>query len=307
MRDHGVFEPGDLSGLDFQTWLAQIDDAASDDVFVDYLGPKHATVLWEQSKTLIVTFEHHSDLSAYSSGVPIGWQLAQEKGWSHLCVVSEHQDWFRDPHVIRHFDRLIDDGFLDQFDDVIFYGCYAGGYAAAAYSVSYPMATVIAINPQATLNPSIASWDKRFKHTRRQDFTTRFGYAQKMCESAKNVFVFYDADSPENAMHAALFQGDNVTHLRSLVKSVDPAEFFQATRFLPAIAALTSDNPLREFYKLQRARREMLRHLRSLLGQAQARPGPLLTKLVCQHTLRLHPTAPKFVAALQQVEQTAAE
>ena len=111
MRDHCVFEPGDLSGLDFQTWLAQIDDAASDDVFVDYHGPKHATVLWEQSKTLIVTFEHHSDLSAYSSGVPIGWQLAQEKGWSHLCVASEHQDWFRDPHVIRHFDRLIDDGF----------------------------------------------------------------------------------------------------------------------------------------------------------------------------------------------------
>jgi hypothetical protein len=92
-----------------------------------------------------------------------------------------------------------------------------------------------------------------------------------------------------------------------MVKSVDPAEFFQATRFLPTIAALTSDNPSMEFYKLQRARRDMLRHLRTLLGQAQARPGPLLTKLVCQHTLRLHPTAPKFVAALQQVEQTAAE
>ena len=108
-------------------------------------------------------------------------------------------------------------------------------------------------------------------------------------------------------MHAALFQGDNVTHLRSIVKSVDPAEFFQATRFLPAIAALKSDNPSMEFYKLQRARRDMLRHLRSLLEQAQARPGPLLTKLVCKHTLRLHRTAPKFVAALQQVEQTAAE
>ena len=51
----------------------------------------------------------------------------------------------------------------------------------------------------------------------------------------------------------------------------------------------------------------MLRHLRTLLGQTQARPGPLLTKLVCQHTLRLHLTAPKFVAALQQLEQTAAE
>ena len=128
-----------------------------------------------------------------------------------------------------------------------------------------------------------------------------------MCENAKNVFVFYGQESPENAMHAALFQGDNVTHLRSIVKSVDPAEFFQATRFLPAIAALISDDPAKEFYKLQRGRREMLRHLRTLLGQTQARPGPLMTKLVCQHTLRLHPTAPKFVAALQQVEQTAAE
>ena len=108
-------------------------------------------------------------------------------------------------------------------------------------------------------------------------------------------------------MHAARFQGDNVTHLRSIVKSVDPAEFFQATQFLLAIAALISDNPSREFYKLQRARRDMLRNLRTPLRQAQARPGPLLTKLVCQHTLRLHPTAPKFVAALQQVEQTAAE
>ena len=87
MRDHGVFEPGDLSGLDFQTWLAQIDDAASDDVFVDYLGRKHATVLWEQSKTLIVTFEHHSDLSAYSSGVPIGCNWRRKRG-GRICALS---------------------------------------------------------------------------------------------------------------------------------------------------------------------------------------------------------------------------
>jgi hypothetical protein len=81
-------------------------------------------------------------------------------------------------------------------------------------------------------------------------------------------------------MKAALFRGDNVTHLRNIVKSVHPAEFFQATRFLPAIAALASDDPATEFYKLQRGRRDMLRQLHALLGHAQARPGPLLTKLV---------------------------
>ena len=87
MRDHGVFEPGDLSGLDFQTWLAPIDDSASDDVFVDYLGPKHATVLCEQSKTLIVTFEHHSDLSAYSSAFPLVKSWRRKKG-GHICALS---------------------------------------------------------------------------------------------------------------------------------------------------------------------------------------------------------------------------
>lgn len=85
---------------------------------------------------------------------------------------------------------------------------------------------------------------------------------------------------PENAIKAALFRGDNVTHLRNIVKSVHPAEFFQATRYLPAIASLASDDPATEFYKLQRGRHDMLRQLRALLGHAQARPGPLLTKLV---------------------------
>lgn len=56
-----------------------------------------------------------------------------------------------------------------------------------------------------------------------------------MCESAKYVFVFYDQDSPENAMPAALFQVDNVTHLRSIVKSVDPAEFFRRRGFCPRL------------------------------------------------------------------------
>ena len=65
-------------------------------------------------------------------------------------------------------------------------------------------------------------------------------------------------------------------------------------------------HPRNRVHLLLRRRIDILRPLRTLLGQAQARPCPLLTKLVCQHTLRLHPTAPKFIAALQQVEQTAA-
>ena len=116
-----------------------------------------------------------------------------------------------------------------------------------------------------------------------------------------------DCEDGSDEMLYHLSKSGEIIHLRNIVKSVDPAEFFQATRYLPAIASLASDDPATEFYKLQRGRHDMLRQLRALLGHAQARPGPLLTKLVCQHTLRLHPNAPKFVAAMQQVEQTAAE
>ena len=45
-------------------------------------------------------------------------------------------------------------------------------------------------------------------------------------------------------------------------------------------AALTSDSPAIEFYKFLRGRRDMSRHLRTVLGQSQARHGPLLKILV---------------------------
>ena len=45
-------------------------------------------------------------------------------------------------------------------------------------------------------------------------------------------------------------------------------------------ATLTSDRPATEFYKLLRGQLDMLHHLRMLLGQVQARHGPMLTKLM---------------------------
>jgi hypothetical protein len=43
----------------------------------------------------------------------------------------------------------VDDGFFDEFEQVIFYGSGSSGYAAAAFSVAAPGATVIAVQPQA--------------------------------------------------------------------------------------------------------------------------------------------------------------
>ncbi|MEJ6745505.1 MAG: hypothetical protein QNK98_01850 [Yoonia sp.] len=51
---------------------------------------------------------------------------------------------------------MIDDGFFEDFYNVLFYGTHGGTYAAAAYSVAAPGCTVLALRPQATLDPRIA-------------------------------------------------------------------------------------------------------------------------------------------------------
>jgi hypothetical protein len=68
-------------------------------------------------------------------------------------LVSQYQSWFRDPFVVSFFDRLIDDGALDTFEQVVFYGSGSNGYTVAAYSASAPMSKVLIILPQATLDP----------------------------------------------------------------------------------------------------------------------------------------------------------
>ena len=40
-----------------------------------------------------------------------------------------------------------------------------------------PGATVVAVQPQATLDPRVTVWDSRHRKMRRADFTSRYGYA----------------------------------------------------------------------------------------------------------------------------------
>ena len=97
----------------------------------------------EGGKNLIVHFENHLDINAnWREGRPLGWQLASEEEWSSLSLISRERSWFRDPYVYAYFDRLIDDGILNNFEKVVFDGEDAAAYAAAAYSVSAPMCRV---------------------------------------------------------------------------------------------------------------------------------------------------------------------
>lgn len=199
-----------------EEWLARMEDICADEGYITPLGTRHHAFFHDDGPLLLVTFETLDSIrSGHESQMPKGWQIATRHGWSHLCLIADGETWYRDPAVYRYFDRLVDDAFFEDFDRVLFYGAAMGGYGAAAFSVCAPGATVLAIQPHATLDTELAGWDKRHPVARRLNFSDRYGYAPDMIEGAGQVFIAHDPQIAEDAMHAALFARPFVTRLRA--------------------------------------------------------------------------------------------
>jgi hypothetical protein len=250
-----------------------------------------------------VTFETIQGIQSLSPKAhPLGWSLVQTHGWSHLGLLSKGDTWFRGAHVYAYFDRLVDDGFFEDFDSVLFFGAGPCGYAAAAYSVVAPGARVLAIQPQATLSPALAGWDRRFTEERRIDFTSRYGYAPDMLEAAARAYVVFDPMQAEDAMHAALYTRPNVTKLHARFMGASLQTDFLQTGVLPELIELAQTGRLTpaRFARCLRLRRDHAGYLRRLLAQAETRGGEGLIAMLCHHVTAKMP-APRFAKRLESL------
>lgn len=305
----GNFPRTDLSGLDKPDWTKSVMARAELEGAADKLGRSHFAAFVKAGSTLLVTFETVQGMRGLTeSAQPLGWQLSQRTGWSHLLLACDGDTWFRAPEVYAYFDQLIDDGFFDEFDQVVFYGAGPCGYAAAAFSVAAPGATVVAIQPQATLDPRVTEWDDRFTDMRRTDFTDRFGYAPDMIDGAARAYVIYDPAETQDAMHAALFTRPNVTkfRMRFMGEALQSHLLFMK-RLFPLLQAAADDRlDARYFAGLYRARRNHLPYLRRLLNQLEGAGRTGLTEVLCRHvTARF--AAPRFARRLRALEDAANE
>lgn len=294
-----------LVDLPRQDWLSLVEEIVDEDGYVEDLGNRHHAILFEDSDTLLVSFETLQGIQALSDlGQPLGWEMVRAHGWSSLCITSHGDTWFRDKAVYGYIDRLIDDGFFDDFERVVFYGAGPCGYAAAAYSVAAPGATVIAIQPQATLDPRVTEWDDRFTDMRIQDFTSRFGYAPDMLDAAERAFVFYDPREKLDAMHAALFTRPNVTKLRMrFMGDALQTDMLDMGIWADIVeAAGTGTLTESRFAQLYRKRRDHRPYLRNLLGALDADERDGLMEALCANvTSRM--TARKFAHVLRHLQR----
>jgi len=77
------------------------------------LRKQHFATFVKDKPILLVTFETVPSLRDLTkTSQPCGRELFKENGWSHLCIVSNGNTWFRVPKVYAYFDRLVDDGFF---------------------------------------------------------------------------------------------------------------------------------------------------------------------------------------------------
>jgi len=287
-----------------QAWLSALEDMAEEVGYFQPLSARHCAAFVDGSKTLIVTFETQDQIHKLSEkSHPQGFELARAEGWSILSLISDGHTWFRDPSVYRYFDRLIDDGFFEDFDRVVFFGAGSCGYAACAFSVAAPGAEVLALSPQATLDPRVAEWDDRFRRMRRVSFTDRYGYAPDMLDAAQHATILYDPVVEADAMHAALFTRPNVTKLRmrnygaQLDTQLVRLDLLQAILTDLGTGAFTPS----AFHKHHRQRRMDRTYLRTLASEMEDQGRIPLAKHVYRHAANVL-NAPRFRRRLEQLE-----
>lgn len=239
-------------------WLQAMETSSEEEGYLEPLGDRHWAYFLDDSPTLLVTFESAADIRARPGNMPRGYDIAVARHWSHLCIIAEGPTWYRDRRVYGYFDRLVDDAFLEDFDTVVFYGAGGmAGYAAAAFSVTAPGATVVAVTPRATMDADLASWDDRNRETRRMVFSDRYGFAPDMTEGAGWVFVIYDPHHAPDAMHATLFARPHVTRLTMRRTGAATANIAEATGMAEALidAAVAGNLDRPAFDRIWRAAR----------------------------------------------------
>lgn len=289
MNDMRLKFEAEMTGLAPDDWYARLEEIADDLGYYEPLGKSHCAAFLDAGTNLYVTFENAETIQKSNAGAePRGFHYTRQEGWSHLAIISDGESWFRDPAIYRYFDRLIDDGFFEDFDNVLFHGANAGGYAAAAYSVAAPGCTVLAIRPQATLDPRVTGWDVRYTDQRRKNFTDRYGYAPDMIDAADHTFILFDPLQRLDAGHVAMFTKPAMTPLRcmALGNKIDIALDAMGVHDDLIVAAMTKTLTEGGFNTILRARRDYALYLRSLYLHMIKTDHPVMAANVCAYVLR---------------------
>ncbi|MGL4320664.1 MAG: phosphoadenosine phosphosulfate reductase [Paracoccaceae bacterium] len=276
-------------------WLSLMGRIGEESGYLKPLGSRHHALFMDEDPTLLVCFDTIHNIRMRPGQLPAGFAVAREMGWSYLALIADGDTWFRDPAIYSYFDQLVDDAFFEDFNATVFMGTDMGAYAACAYSVTAPGATVLAFNPRATMDLERAGWDNRARAARRIEFRSRYGYAPDMTEGTGKVFAFHDPGVLLDAVHVSLFAGPWVTPVRMPYLAGRTEWALAQMGLMPELLqqAMKGTLTTASFARMWRARRNFGPYLKGILAATEDAGKPRRALGVCTSVVK-RLNAPRF-------------
>lgn len=231
---------------------------------------RHSLVFVKRTKpVLMVSFDNLSNVSDRSPmREPWAYKFCKTHDISHLGVMANVGNWFRDEWLIEQMEALAAAGFFEGYERVVLSGTSMGAFAALTFAGLAPGSHVIALNPQTTLDTKIVPWEQRFWRGRRQNWSLPYSDAAEGAKAAARVNVFYDPYFEPDVKQVARLDMSNVTTFKCWYSSHKSAVFLKKIDALKPVMTAATFGTLTEtdFYSMYRKRKELRWYSGALAG-----------------------------------------
>lgn len=256
------------------SWFREIYPAGPRDGWFRKFGDHSCSFVDRGKKQLVVSFDNLSQAGneAYARE-PWAQKFCEDRGFSHLGVYAQTPSWFRQDALIKELERIRDDGFFKQFDEVAFVGTSMGGFAALTFSALSPGARVVAFSPQSTLDKALVPWESRFAKGRAADWSLPYSDSATSTQSAKQVFVVYDPFHASDKGHIDRLTGDNIVRLKGFGLGHKSALALNRMEALKPVmeGGIAGTLEPETFYQMIRARKDVYLYRHTMEGYLAAK------------------------------------
>ena len=258
-------EPAAPEQIDKPMWFDEIGPCGSASGFL-HADPCHPMLFVRRRRPiLLVTFDNLSNVNDRSPDrLPWAYKYARDNQVSHLGVYANLPNWYREAGLIEKLQAMAREGFFEGYERCVFSGSSMGAFAALTFGRLAPGATVLAFNPQSTLNEALVPWEERYRTGRRQDWSLPFSDAAEAVAELGRAYVFFDPYFEPDQRHmdrlaeAPGAQG-RVVPMKCWFSNHKSAVFLRKIEALKPIMhdALFEDLTQERFYTLYRGRRQL--------------------------------------------------
>jgi len=274
----------DGSSATLPAWYLEIPEPDRVEDLQEAVGDSLVLFCARDREQLIVSFGNTEDTDHPELDWP-AWtdRFARQKGWSHLTITAPKDTWFREPALIEFLKNLREIGFFKRYKRVAFFGASpaGAGFAALSFAALSPGATVVAFEPQSTLDVKRVPWDKRFKTGAKRDWSLPFSDAAATLGEVTRAYIAFDPFRAEEKRHVARLPADKLIKLQGFGLENDIGVALKRMGVLPEILekALAGDLPPSVFYRMIRGRKDLYIYRRTMEGHIDARDRPGLRKI----------------------------